>query len=69
MECFCSGTAVIVCPVSNIEYKGEQYKININDEYKAGELTYEIFNEILGIQEGRLKDKFGWSKVIKETKK
>lgn len=49
-ECFGAGTAVIVSPVKNIEYNGKNYPLNINSQYKSGELTYEIFNNILDIQ-------------------
>lgn len=31
LECFCSGTAVIVSPVRLIEYKGKEYPIQINE--------------------------------------
>ena len=64
VECFSSGTAVIVSPIRNIEYQGVDYEVDINETYQAGDLTYQIFREILDIQEGRIKDKFGWSKVI-----
>lgn len=43
LECFCSGTAVIVSPVKLIEYKGKEYPISINQKYQAGDLTYELF--------------------------
>jgi len=63
-EIFASGTAVIVSPVKNIEYNNKQYPLNIHPEYKSGELTYEIFHEMLDIQEGRKPDPFGWVKTI-----
>ena len=44
LECFCSGTAVIVSPVKEIEYKGIEMPIKINEEYKLGELTNFVFN-------------------------
>lgn len=55
---------MIVSPIRNIEYQGVDYEVEINETYQAGDLTYQIFREILDIQEGRIKDKFGWSKVI-----
>lgn len=65
IECFSSGTAVIVSPIKNFQYKGVNYPIQINETYQAGDLTYQIWREILDIQEGRIKDQFGWSRVIK----
>lgn len=55
---------MIVSPIRNIEFEGVDYGVEINETYQAGDLTYQIFREILDIQEGRIKDKFGWSKVI-----
>jgi branched-chain amino acid aminotransferase len=49
-EIFASGTAVIVSPVKNVSYNEKQYSLPINPEYKSGELTYEIFHEMLDIQ-------------------
>ncbi len=64
LECFNSGTAVIIGSVKNIEFKGENYKISIDEKLKAGPITASIRNDIVGIQEGRIKDPFGWSKVL-----
>lgn len=65
-ECFCSGTAVIVCPVRLIEYKGKEYPIHINEKYQAGDLTYTIFSDLLAMQEGRIPDIKGWSRLVKQ---
>jgi hypothetical protein len=37
---FGAGTAVIVSPVNALGYKGKKYQIPINENLKAGELTY-----------------------------
>ena len=63
-EIFASGTAVIVSPVKNVEYNNQQYPLEIHPEYKSGELTYEIFHEMLDIQEGTKPDPFGWVRKI-----
>lgn len=49
-EIFASGTAVIVSPVKNVSYNDKQYPLPIHPEFKSGELTYEIFHEMLDIQ-------------------
>ncbi|MCB9253038.1 MAG: hypothetical protein H6605_11260 [Flavobacteriales bacterium] len=51
---FASGTAVIVSPIKNLEYKGENFPVHVDPIRKAGPLTFEIFENILGIQEGRV---------------
>lgn len=53
MEIFGAGTAVIVSPVKAIGYKDKHYQVPINEKLQAGELAYELFNEMLDIQEGK----------------
>jgi hypothetical protein len=55
---------VVIGSVKNIEYKGENHKIYIDEKLKAGPITAEIRDDIVGIQEGRKKDTFGWTRVI-----
>lgn len=64
MECFTTGTAAIVGSVKNIEYKGENHKINIEEKLSAGPITFRIRQELLDIQEGRAEDKHGWARVL-----
>ncbi len=64
LECFSAGTAVVIGSVKNIEYKGENHKIYIDEKLKAGPITAEIRDDIVGIQEGRKKDTFGWTRII-----
>jgi len=44
IECFGAGTAVIVCPVKNFNYKGKDYPVPINPEYNAGNLTKKLLD-------------------------
>jgi len=46
IEAFGAGTAVIVCPIEEINYKGESLKIPINPAHNAGDLTKEILEFI-----------------------
>lgn len=64
MECFSSGTAVIVGSVKNIEYKGTNHKISIDEKLQAGPVTSMIRQQLLDIQEGRTEDKFGFTRII-----
>ena len=53
-EVFGAGTAVIVSPVKGIGYKGKHYNVPFNEKLQAGELAYELFNEMLDIQDGKV---------------
>lgn len=55
---------MIVGPVDKIEYKGKEYEVPINKDLNAGDVTYQVRNEILDIQNGNAKDIFGWTRVI-----
>ena len=56
-EAFGTGTAAVVSPVGIIRYKGEDMHIN-NEE--MGDVTKYLYDNITGIQYGRVKDEFGW---------
>jgi branched-chain amino acid aminotransferase len=60
-ECFGCGTACVISPIGELKYKGKSYVINHS---KTGEVTKHIYDTITGIQYGRIKDKFGWIKVV-----
>jgi len=61
-EAFGSGTAAVISPIGELNWQGR--KITLGDG-GIGELSQRLYNEITGIQYGRLPDKFGWVKVIK----
>ena len=56
VEAFGAGTAAVVTPISCIQYKGRDIEIPA-----TGELTKRIWNEITGIQYGKIKGPEGWS--------
>ncbi|MCX6113577.1 MAG: branched-chain amino acid aminotransferase [Proteobacteria bacterium] len=60
-EFFGCGTACVISPVGEIIYKDKSYVIN---NFKTGKITQHIYDTITGIQYGKIKDKFGWIKVI-----
>jgi branched-chain amino acid aminotransferase len=61
-ECFGSGTACVISPVGELGYKEKSYVMN---NAKTGPITQSIYDQITGIQYGKVKDKFGWIKEIK----
>jgi branched-chain amino acid aminotransferase len=56
-EVFASGTAAIVSPVGQINYRGDVYVISGGN---IGSMTRRLYNDILQIQYGRKEDPFGW---------
>lgn len=60
-EFFGCGTACVISPVGELKYKDKSYVINNS---KTGKITENIYDTITGIQYGKIKDKFGWIKVI-----
>lgn len=60
-EIFGSGTAAVISPVSQVTYKGEDY---ILKNEKAGKFTLEIYEQLTGIQYGKIEDPFGWTETI-----
>lgn len=63
-ECFCTGTAVVVAPVGSITYKGKKAQFC---DGKTGPVTQAMYDELTGIQQGRIPDERGWNvKVPKD---
>ncbi|CAN1825691.1 Branched-chain-amino-acid aminotransferase 2, chloroplastic [Linum perenne] len=59
-EVFCTGTAVVVAPVTSITYRDQRV------EYKtgAGTVTWELYSTLVGIQRGVVEDKKEWTVKI-----
>ena len=61
-EIFAAGTAAVISPVGKVAYKGKNYVIN---QGKVGPLAQKLYDTIMGIQYGKIKDPYGW--MIKVT--
>jgi len=57
-EVFGAGTAAVICPVGSIGYQGEVFEVGGS---MPGELTRRLYDEITGIQYGKLPDRHGWN--------
>jgi len=57
-EVFGAGTAAVICPVASIGYKGEVFTLA---RAEPGQLTQRLYDEITGIQYGRLPDRYAWN--------
>ena len=60
-ECFCTGTAVVVAPVGSVTYKGKTATFS---EGKVGPVSQAMYDELTGIQQGRLPDPRGWNAIV-----
>ncbi|XP_062216314.1 branched-chain-amino-acid aminotransferase 2, chloroplastic-like isoform X2 [Phragmites australis] len=59
-EVFCTGTAVVVAPVSTVTYQGQRY------EFRTGPdtVSQELYTTLTSIQMGLAEDKKGWTVAI-----
>jgi branched-chain amino acid aminotransferase len=60
-EAFASGTAAVISPVGKLTYKGKEYVIN---QGKVGPLAQKLYDQIIGIQYGKIKDPYGWMEKV-----
>ncbi len=66
-ECFGTGTAATIAPVGRIGSEGmDDIIVNGNE---VGPYAKKIYDELLGIQYGKLPDRYGWTVEIKKPKK
>lgn len=56
-EVFGAGTAAVVSPVGEMNYRGESLVISGGN---IGEISKKLYDTVTGIQYGRQEDKFGW---------
>ena len=52
----------IISPVGEIYYKGEKHVIN---NFEIGEVSQKLYDNLTGIQWGRLPDPHGWTHEVK----
>jgi branched-chain amino acid aminotransferase len=60
-EIFGAGTAAVICPVASIGFKGEVFQVSAPP---PGELTLRLYNELTGIQYGKVPDRHGWNVTV-----
>lgn len=60
-EVFGCGTAAVIAPVGKFGFRDEEYLIN---NYEAGPVAKRLYDELTGIQFGRIPDRFGWTMMI-----
>ena len=57
-EVFGAGTAAVICPVASIGYRDEVFQVA---SAPPGELTQRLYDELTGIQYGKIEDRHGWN--------
>ena len=61
-EAFGTGTAAVISPVGELNFKGE---ITVINDFKTGELTQKLYDTLTGIQWGDVADTYGWTREVK----
>lgn len=61
-EMFASGTAAVISPVGELQYKGDDMIINNGD---IGPIAQELYDTLYGIQTGKIADEMGWTVEVK----
>ncbi len=56
-EAWGTGTAAVVSPIGHLFYNGKEYTVSDN---KIGEVTQKLYDNLTGIQWGKVEDTFGW---------
>jgi branched-chain amino acid aminotransferase len=60
-EVFGAGTAAVICPVASIGFRGEIFQVSATP---PGELTLRLYDELTGIQYGKLTDRHDWNVTV-----
>jgi branched-chain amino acid aminotransferase len=60
-EVFGMGTGAVIAPVGRIGYQGEDILVNGGE---PGPVARRLFDELTGIQYGRVPDRHGWTRTI-----
>ena len=60
-EAWGTGTAAVVSPIGQLYYKGKEYVVSGN---KIGEVTQKLYDNLTGIQWGKVEDENGWSYLV-----
>jgi len=61
-EVFGTGTAAVISPVGELNWKGN---VIIIDDNKIGEVSQKLYDTLTGIQFGNVEDKFNWMTEVK----
>jgi branched-chain amino acid aminotransferase len=60
-EIFGSGTAAVISSVGTLRYKERDYTVGTSE---PGAFSLKMYDELTGIQYGRVEDRFGWTTIV-----
>ncbi len=60
-EAWGCGTAAVVSPIGTLAYKDKVFTVNGG---RIGEVTHMLYDELTGIQWGKIEDKYGWTQLV-----
>ncbi len=60
-EAFGTGTAAVISPIGQFKWSDKIISVNNNE---IGQLSQRLYDELTGIQNGRVADKFNWTKRV-----
>jgi branched-chain amino acid aminotransferase len=61
-EAWGTGTAAVVSPIGQLFYEDVNYIVSNN---QIGTLTQKLYDELTGMQWGKVEDKYAWCKKVK----
>jgi branched-chain amino acid aminotransferase len=61
-EAFGTGTAAAISPIGHLNWNSRDITINGN---QTGEVARKLYDQLMGIQYGRVEDKLGWTTEVK----
>ena len=57
-EIFASGTAAVISPIGTLNFKGTDFTVG---DGQVGPLAQRLYDDLYGIQSGRIEDYMGWT--------
>ena len=60
-EAFGTGTAAVIAPIGELSYNDLDMEIN---NFEIGDLTQKLYDNLTGIQTGKLEDPYGWTEKV-----
>ena len=60
-DAFATGTAAVISPVGKLAYRDKTYLVN---QGKVGPLAQKLYDTLMGIQCGKVKDPYGWVEKV-----
>jgi branched-chain amino acid aminotransferase len=58
------GTAAVITPIRKVVDQDLDISYNFGDGQNPGQVTTKLYETLVGIQNGDLKDPFGWTKIL-----